>query len=62
MFNGADVVELDSLHPLHEKQELQESQSHLLRVVMEKWVEQGEEFLQQRVAQTIFKNDAQSLE
>lgn len=61
MLCRADVVELDSPHSFDEDQELQECQSHLLRVVMEKWVEHREELLEEGVAESVFKDDTQAL-
>ena len=62
MLCRADVVELDSTHSFDEDQELQECQSHLLRVVMEKWVEHREELLEERVTESVFKQNTQTLE
>ena len=62
MLCRADVVELDSPHSFDEDQELQECQSHLLRVVMEKWVEHGEELLEERVTESVLKHNTQTLE
>ena len=62
MLCRADVVELDSTNSFDEDQELQECQSHLLRVVMEKWVEYKEELLEERVTESVLKHNTQTLE
>ena len=56
------MVELERLHSLDEHQELQEGQPHLLRVVVQEGVEQGEELLQEGVAQVVLNHKAQALE
>ena len=55
------MVELERLHSLDEHQELQEGQPHLLRVVVQEGVEQGEELLQEGVTQVVLNHKAQAL-
>lgn len=61
MFNGADVPELDSSHPLHKQQEVQECDADLLRGVMKVVLEEGEEVAQERMAQPILQHQTQTL-
>ena len=61
MFNGADVPELDSSHPLHKQQEVQECDADLLRGVMKVVLEEGEEVAQERMAQSILQHQTQTL-
>ena len=61
MFNGADVPELDSSHPLHKQQEIQECDADLLRGVMKVVLEEGEEVAQERMAQPILQHQTQTL-
>lgn len=61
MFNGADVPELDSSHPLHEQQEIQECDADLLRGVVKVVLKEGEEVMQERMAQPVLQHQTQTI-